>query len=190
MTRFTAIAALTILAAANINQANAQWSNPIVDGYDRRNVQYDPFSDTTYIDNTQHRFRASYYDYDRNQADPGSRRYVDRYVTDQQGRRVHEYGWTWTTNGKPHGDLVREVVTYTPHCNRGGGVVNRDRDIISYSPQQGGGTVQRDRDIVSFGAQSQGGTYNRNRQHVGFGSQPGGGTVNRNKQIISFGAVK
>ena len=188
MTRLTAIAALLVLTAASQSFAQS-FGNPIVGGSDSQHITYDPFSDTTFIDNTRHRVRESAFDPDRNYADYGSRKYVDRYYTDEHGQTVHEYGWTWTTNGKPHGQLTREVVTYTPHhthrpvyggCpNSGGGQIRRDRDIITYSPQQGGpqgGVVNRDRDIVTFSMPN---TPRR-------GGQPG--TVQRDRDIVTFDA--
>ena len=171
-----------MLLALTASAAQAQsFGNPIVGGSDHRHISYDPFSDTTYVDNTRHRIRESYYDYDRNLADPGSRKYVDRYYKDQYGRTVHEYGWTWTTHGKPHGDLTREVVTYTPNhhrpvyggCRNSGGTYHRDRDVISYGLPPQGGTVRRDRDVVSYSTQQppQGGTVERNRDIVSFSTQ-------------------
>ena len=177
MTSRLSFAALLITLAASSAQAQ-QFGNPIVGGSDHHHISYDPFSDTTYVDNTRHRIRESYYDYDRNIADPGSRQYVDRYYKDQHGRTVHEYGWTWTSGGKPHGDLTREVVTYTPNyprrgCQNGGGTVHRDRDVISYSTPNQGGTVRRDRDVISYSPQQgqQGGTVRRDRDIVSFGAQ-------------------
>jgi len=195
MTRLSTIAALFVLTAAS-SQTFAQYSNPIVGGSDSQHISYDPWNDTTYIDTTKHRIRESAYDHDRHMVDYGSKKYVDRYFKDQHGRTVHEYGWTWTTNGKPHGDLTREVVTYTPNrpkyhgggCSKGGGgFVERDKEIISYGNQGGytnsggnGGTFHKDKKIVSY-------------SHIPSQPQqpprpPTGGTVKKDSQIISYGA--
>lgn len=108
---------LPLLAA----EAQAQYPNPIVDATGRyvTGQTYDPWNNNVTVHTNQDLYRQSYFDPNRNYADPGSRRYVNRWVQDQSGNWVQEYGWTWTTNGVPHGDLTRssppqQVIPSTP----------------------------------------------------------------------------
>ncbi len=169
---------LTLVALATLgniaSEANAQ--NPIIGGDERTDYYYDPFNDHTYINRERVSVRESALDWDRMHVDPGSRRYVDRYFRDRQGFLVHEYGWTWTSNGRPHGKLTRRRVRHYPNprpgCGGGGGF-----------PGGGGGGVSiDDRETVIY---SQGGN-----RRPGRGNNPrrGGGVTVDDKQTIIFDA--
>jgi hypothetical protein len=106
--------ALAVMAGVNTTTASAQYSNPVVNQFHSGGHHYDPFTDHHTISNHTTSIRESAFDADRNWIDPGSYRYVDRIVYDQYGRRVREHGYTWTSNGKPHGKLTRVQVTHYP----------------------------------------------------------------------------
>lgn len=104
----TALAAIGLLPLLTCS-VQAQYPNPVVDATGRyvTGQTYDPWTDNLTVHTHQDVYRQSHFDPARNYADPGSRKYVDRWVQDQSGNWVREYGWTWTTNGVPHGDLTR-----------------------------------------------------------------------------------
>ncbi len=157
----------------------AKAGNPYVDGWQSGSISYDPFNDHTYIYNDRTRVRESAYDWNRGYMDPGSFKYVDRYFYDDYGRLVHEFGPTWTTYGKPHGELTRETVTtyypgyggdwcgtpgggYTEHNNdtviylhNGGGVTEHNSDTVLYSKKfpSNGGVTKKTNDTVLFSKQ-------------------------------------
>ncbi len=178
MTRSLALAVLAATALAGTN-AQAQFGNPIVDRDHSSSYRYDPFSDTHFVDNHRRTIRESAFDLDRGHIDDGSYRYVDRIVFDEFGRRVREYGYVWTSYGKPHGRLTREVITVNhrpdPFCRPGfggpGREVRRDRDTVIFSRPQPGREVRRDRDTVIFSQPQPGRQVERNRDTVIF-SQP------------------
>jgi len=89
--------------------AQAQYPNPVVDASGRyvTGQTYDPWTNNVTVHTNQDIYRQSYFDPNRNNADPGSVQYVNRWVQDQNGNWVREHGWTWTTNGVPHGNLTR-----------------------------------------------------------------------------------
>lgn len=127
-------AAITLGLAAEMAQAQ----NPIVGGRGWQRWGYDPWRDHWYRDRYRERARESAFDWDRGYIDPGSYRYVDRYVRDEHGRLVREYGPTWTSHGTPHGRLTRERVAHYPGGWRRPGYTERDRDVIIYA-QPGSG---------------------------------------------------
>ena len=167
-------ATLTIGAAGEAVQAQ----NPIVGGRGWQRWGYDPWQDHWYRDRYRERARESAFDWDRSHIDPGSYRYVNRYVRDEHGRLVREYGPTWTSNGKPHGRLTRERVTHYPGRPWGPGYTERDRDVIIYAqpgaegsspqnvsprpvPPRGGGVTERDRDVIIYSQPAQPGQTRR-----------------------------
>lgn len=179
MPRSLALALLGVVALG-ASDANAQ-NRPIYREYSS-SYRYDPFSDTHFVDNDRHTVRESALDWDRHHMDPGSFRYVDRIVCDGSGCNVREYGYVWTTNGKPHGKLTRERITVSrPH-----NVHWRNRDTVVFSRPGGSpGTVHRDRDTVVFNRRPK--HVQRDRDTVIF-SQPkrSGKTVQRNRDIVTF----
>lgn len=117
----TALAAVGLLPLLT-SSAQAQYPNPVVGATGRyvTGQTYDPWNNNVTVHTNQDVYRQSYFDPARNYADPGSRQYVDRWVQDQSGNWVREHGWTWTTNGVPHGDLTRssqpqQVIPSTPY---------------------------------------------------------------------------
>jgi hypothetical protein len=153
----SAVLTLSVMLAAPGGNALAQ--NPIVEQWGGSSAWYDPFVDHWNIERNTFSVRASAYDPDRNFPDPGSRRYVDRIVYDAFGQPVREYGWEWTSNGIPHGDLTRDQVTQIP-----GATINSSAGISYAFP----------------GSQQPGFSGNFSRP-TGWGPQPGtfGGPTNQ-----------
>ena len=187
------LASLTLATFLGAAQEQAQAQNPIVGGSASSSISYDPFNDHTYIDNTTNTVRQSYFDANRNNVDPGSYKYVDRQFVDSNGQLVREYGYTWTSFGKPHGNLTREkVTTYypapsNPGCplSPGGGTTIYEQGNVQYSQPfpgnngvvtvPGGGTTVRDRQNVLYsrqlpnnGRRIPGSTTVRDRQNVAY----------------------
>src|SRR5437867_1608734 len=100
-----ALVAGLVLAGASV--AHAQ--NPVVVDTGRRvsGAGYDPWNDRVTVNTDRTRVRASAFDSDRSNADPGSLHYVNNPILDAYGRVIgYERGWQWTSNGVPHGDLT------------------------------------------------------------------------------------
>ncbi|MCO6455936.1 MAG: hypothetical protein J5I93_11615 [Pirellulaceae bacterium] len=173
-------AALTLLVTGLRSTALAQ--NPVIDEWRSGSAHYDPFGDHLTIERDRVRVRESALDPHRGHIDFGSKRYVDRYFRDRFGDVIHEYGWTWTSHGVPHGQLTRERVRSYPGqggCVIGGGVSTIDRDTVVYSHSGGrGGVTQRDRDTVVYsqrgGGPRTGGVTERQRDTVVYSQGSGG----------------
>jgi hypothetical protein len=131
LTLCSAVLTLSVILTAPGRNAWAQ--NPIVEQWEDGSASYDPFADHWNIQRNTVSVRASYYDPYRGFPDPGSRRYVDRTVYDAFGQPVREYGWEWTSNGVPHGNLTRERVTQLP-----GATINSSQGIAYDSGSQPG----------------------------------------------------
>ena len=125
--------------------------NPVIWGDASSHVHYDPFNDTTVIHNDRLRYRESSLDPNRTVVDPGSYKYVNRYVRDQWGSLWREFGPTWTSYGVAHGKLTRERIRHYPGWHPGGGVHVHDSDSVVYmQPGGSGGVVQHDSDKVVY----------------------------------------
>ena len=81
--------------------------NPVVydSGRNLSGVCYGPLGIRYQVRTDREVAHASAYDPDRPYADPGSLRYVDRWVSDACGNSYRERGYAWTSNGVPHSDM-------------------------------------------------------------------------------------
>lgn len=113
--------------------------NPVVleTGTHLGGITYDPFSGNVRIQTQQSKLRQSYFDPNRQNADPGSYRTVDRYET-IGGVRYHVTGHEWTTNGKPHGNLNRQSVQQVAP-----GLIREKNEAVGYGVGSAsrGGTI-------------------------------------------------
>ncbi len=163
---------ITVLTVIGTTATKVQAQNPIVGGDRRTDVYYDPFNDHTYVNRESISVRESAFDPGRMYVDPGSKRYVDRYFRDSYGETVREFGWTWTSYGKPPGKLTRQRIRSYPNrrpgCNGG-------------YPGGGGVTID-DRETVVFSQGNQGRPGNRPRP--GYRPRPGHTTVKDNQTVI------
>ncbi|MEO6808789.1 MAG: hypothetical protein ABI353_06725 [Isosphaeraceae bacterium] len=161
-----AILVLGVLAAvatlAVTPTVHAQPPNPIVGDTGRyvTTNQYDPFSNNYVTGTNRDMTRASAYDPNRNVIDPGTYQYVNRWVTDEYGRRVQEYGYTWTSYGVPHGNLKRVQTTYTPPAQPYNpyyppGTIQQNTTSMVYGPQQPG-QIQQNTTGMVYGPQQPG----------------------------------
>jgi hypothetical protein len=113
--------ALTMAAgSANGNdEIKGRWGrhsrNPVIynSGRYATSHSYNPYSDHYHVNTHRTRVHASAMDPYRGYADPGSRVYVDRYVSNGSGGHVRERGWHWTSNGVRHQDTTRNHVYAT-----------------------------------------------------------------------------
>lgn len=131
LTKLTMGVMVTGLLGLATSEASAQWWNPeIYNSGDRvSGIYYDPFTGRVTVRTDRTRIRESALDPDRNFADPGSRRYVDRIETDAYGVTWRVRGWQWTSNGMPHGDLTRTRINGTGIP----GVDHQENDRVLYS---------------------------------------------------------
>lgn len=140
---------LTVASAlAATHSASGQPPYNPVDGDTGRYVTgsgYDPFSNNYVVGTNREMARASAYDPNRGVVDPGSYRYVNRWVRDETGAMVQEYGYTWTSYGVPHGNLKRVQTTYTPPAQPyyPTGMISQNTTGMVYGPQPQPGQIQQ-----------------------------------------------
>jgi len=197
------------------DEAKAQ--NPIVGGSEHTDVIYDPFADHTYVKRERVSVRESAFDPGRMYVDPGSAKYVDRYFRDNNGQTVHEYGWTWTSYGRPHGKLTRRRVTHypprRPGCQPGGGpggVTIDDSETIVYdaggnrpprtgrpprrnprrNPRQGGGVSVDDRETVIYSVDPNRNKSKNNNRNNRRNNNQRQTRKNNNRRPVTFGMFR
>jgi hypothetical protein len=129
-----AVTTLVSLAAAT---SGAMAQNPVIfdSGNKVQGIDYDPWTNQTRIRIDQTRIRDSALNPSRGKVDRGSMQYVKKPLFNSVGQHIgYEEGWTWTSNGVPHGDLKRTTVS-----DLGGGlsVQKDDRMIYAKNPMAG-----------------------------------------------------
>jgi hypothetical protein len=220
MKAFQIFLTVAVLGGIGNMAVEAKAQNPIVGGGSQTDVYYDPFNDHTYVKRERISVRESAFDPGRMYVDPGSKRYIDRYFRDNNGQLVREFGWTWTSNGRPHGKLTRQRVRrYSnprPGCNgpgSGGGVTIDDQDTVVFSVggnkrrpnnnrrpkyngrpgnnRRPGGTTIDDRKTVIFDANSRNkNNRNRNNNNRNNNRKRTGQNKSRNGRPAMFGSIR
>jgi len=125
------------MASLGAREASA-WPWPVVNpeiynsGQQITGGYYNPFTGRFVVRTDRTRVRESVLDPWRNQADPGSKQYVDYVQVDANGVSWRVRGWKWTSNGVPHGNLQRTRVGSTgiPGVDH----EQNDRMLYSYRP--------------------------------------------------------
>jgi hypothetical protein len=105
--------------------------NPVVQDSGRyvTGVYQGPLGFRQHVETNREKIHASAFDEDRDYVDPGSVQRVDHRVPDGRGGYVNYRGYTWTSNGVPHGDLNEN------HSHRSGWFrTNQDNTHVQYCP--------------------------------------------------------
>lgn len=191
--------AVTLAATSSVH--GQQPFNPVVTDSGRyvTGSGYDPFSNNYVVDTHREMSRASAYDPNRGVVDPGSYRYVNRWVRDETGAMVQEYGYTWTSYGVPHGNLKRVQTTYTPPSQPyyPPGMISQNSTGVVYGPQPYPGYVQQNTtSMAHYYPQPRPGTVQQNTTQMHYSARPqyrgpaqpaAPGVLQRNSTDVQYG---